>query len=502
MLVGLSAGDIVSPEQIERMAADPILFVLANPDPEIAYSLAKKARPDAIIATGRSDHPNQVNNVLGFPYIFRGALDVGSKNINEEMKVAATHALARLAREPVPEAVARAYADSGLQFGREYLIPKPLDGRLLTRVAPAVARAAMESGSARHGIDDWAFYEAELLERVGIGQKMVNGIISRARRNRMRVVLAEADDYTVLKAAQLAREQQIAEPILLGKPEVIEALIKEHGLTALNSAAIIDPAGESANVKRYAELLFKRRQRKGVTYHDAVRLTHDRNYFGALMVEHGDADAFVSGRTREYPKIIRPALHAIGTEVGVGRVAGAYIAQTRRGVFFLADTTVNLDPSAEQLADIIGLTARTVRYFDIEPTVAVVSHSNFGSTRSAEAAKCREAVSIAKHRYPDLVIDGEMQANIALDGDLLRENYPFSTLVGHRVNTLIFPNLSAGNIAYKLLAQLGGAELVGPVLMGMQKPVQVLQLGSTVREIVNMIAFAATEAQQKSGDFA
>ncbi|MFP4549358.1 MAG: NADP-dependent malic enzyme [Spirochaetales bacterium] len=499
MLIGLSAANIVSPEQIERMANDPILFVLANPDPEIDYELARKARPDAIIATGRSDHPNQVNNVLGFPYIFRGALDVSSREINEEMKIAATQALARLAREPVPEAVARAYSDSGLHFGREYLIPKPLDQRLLTRVAPAVAKAAIASGSARHAIDDWAFYEAELLERVGIGQKLINGIISRARRDRKRVVLAEADDYNVLKAAQLAMEQEIAEPILLGNPERVRPLIKKHQLSALDSAQIVNPAAEPEQIDTYAEMLYRRRQRKGVTFSDARRLAHDRNYFGALMVENADADAFVSGRTREYPKIIRPALEVIGTEESVNRVAGAYIAQTRKGVYFLADTTVNLDPTVEQLAEIIGLTARTVRYFDMEPVVAVLSHSNFGSTRSAEAAKCRDAVALAKERQPELIIDGEMQANIALDPALLKENYPFSALVGHKANTLIFPGLSAGNIAYKLLGVLGGAELVGPVLMGMRRPVQVLQLGSTVREIVNMIAFAATEAQQKSG---
>jgi len=498
MLVGLSAGNIVSPVQIDTMAPDPILFVLANPDPEIAYELARKTRPDAIIATGRSDHPNQVNNVLGFPYIFRGALDVGSRNINEEMKIAATEALARLAREPVPEAVARAYSDSGLQFGREYLIPKPLDQRLLTRVAPAVAKAAISSGSARHEIDDWAYYEAELLERVGIGQKLINGIISRARRDPKRVVLAEADDYNVLKAAQLAMEQRIAEPILLGDPDRIRPLIKKHQLGTLEAAQIVNPATEPAQIEVYTQMLYARRQRKGVTYSDARRFAHDRNYFGALMVEHGDADAFVSGRTREYPKIIRPALEVIGTEEGVNRVAGAYIAQTRKGVYFFADTTVNLDPTVEELAEIIGLTARTVRYFDMEPVVAVLSHSNFGSTRSAEAAKCRDAVSLAQRSYPELVIDGEIQANIALDPDLLKENYPFSKLVGHKANILIFPDLSAGNIAYKLLGVLGGAELVGPVLMGMRKPVQVLQLGSTVREIVNMIAFAATEAQQKS----
>ncbi len=497
ILVGLSAANIVTPDDLAVMASDPILFVLANPDPEIAYDEAKRARPDAIIATGRSNHPNQVNNVLGFPYIFRGALDVGARNINEAMKKAATEALAALAREPVPDAVARAYAEDRIEFGRDYLIPKPLDPRLLTTIAPAVARAAIESGSARYTIDDWELYETELLARVGIGQKLVSGIIHRARTSQRRVALAEADDYTILKAADLARDQRIAEPILLGPEKTIRAMIRTHGLAALEGATIIDPTAEEARCARYAQALYEKRQRRGVTLPDALRMVRDRNYFGALMVEAGDADALVSGRTREYPKIIRPALEVIGTEPGADRVAGSYIVNSPKGVFFFADTTVNLEPTAEQLARIVGLTARTARYFNIEPVVAVVSHSNFGSTRSEEADRCRRAVAIAKELYPDLIIDGELQANIAIDPVLLRELYPFSTLVGHRVNTLIFPNLSAGNIAYKLLAELGNAELIGPVLMGMRLPVQVLQLGSTVREIVNMIAFAATEAQQK-----
>ncbi len=501
MLVGLSAGNILSEEDLAVMADKPILFVLANPDPEISYERARAARPDAIIATGRSDHPNQVNNVLGFPYIFRGALDVGATQINEEMKIAATVALARLAREPVPEGVARAYSDSGLSFGPEYLIPKPLDPRLLTRIAPAVARAAMESGVARRKIEAWDYYEAELLERVGIGQKLITGVISRARRDVRRVVLAEADDYNVLKAAQVVCDQGIAKPILLGDRETITQMIVSHELDSLRGATIINPRDQDSSVQHYADLLYRKRQRRGVTRQDATRLASDRNYYGALMVETGDADAFVSGRTRQYPRIIRPALEVIGTGDSTERVAGAYIVQTHRGVFFFADTTVNLEPTASELAQIVGLTAGTVRYFNMEPIVAVVSHSNFGSTRSEEADRCRRAVELARSRYPDLIIDGEVQANIALDQDLLRELYPFSTLANHRVNTLIFPNLSAGNVAYKLLGELGGAELIGPVLMGMRKPVQVLQLGSTVREIVNMIAFAATESQQKSSIF-
>jgi malate dehydrogenase (oxaloacetate-decarboxylating)(NADP+) len=499
ILVGLSAGNIVDEDDLAVMADHPILFVLANPDPEITYDRARVARPDAIIATGRSDHPNQVNNVLGFPYIFRGALDVGATSINEDMKIAATRALAQLAREPVPEGVARAYSDSGLSFGLDYLIPKPLDPRLLTRVAPAVARAAMDSGVARYTIDDWDYYEAELLERVGIGQKLITGIISRARRDLRRIVLGEADDYNVLKAAQLVHDQGIAEPVLLGDRAVIESMIQEHNLQSLTGSRIISPRDGGETVERYAQLLYRKRQRRGVTYKDALRLTADRNYYGALMVEAGDADGFVSGRTRQYPRIIRPALEVIGMEPSVNRVAGTYVVQTHRGVYFFADTTVNLEPTAEQLAEIVGLTARTVRYFNIEPVVAVISHSNFGSTKSEESERCKRAVAISRERFPDLLIDGEVQANIALDQSLLRELYPFSILAEHRANTLIFPNLTAGNVAYKLLGEIGNAELIGPVLMGMQKPVQVLQLGSTVREIVNMIAFAATESQQKSG---
>ncbi|WP_455382098.1 NADP-dependent malic enzyme [Salinispira pacifica] len=496
VLVGLSTGGVVTADHLSRMTSDPIVFALANPDPEIDYEAALAARPDAVVATGRSDRPNQVNNVLGFPFIFRGALDVGAREINEQMKLAAARALASLAREPVPDAVTRAYAGTELGFGREYLIPKPLDPRLLTTVAPAVARAAIESGAARYRIDDWRQYEAELLSRVGIGQKLVTGIVNRAIKQRKRVVYAEADTYNILKAAQLVRDQGMAEPILLGSKNRIRRLIAEHGIEGLDECEIINPASEEALCERYGELLYRKRQRKGVTVHDARRLMTDRNYFGCAMVEAGKADALVSGMTKEYPKIIRPALQVIGPDSQVRRVAGMYIVNSARGVYFCADTTVNLEPTAEELSDIIGLTARTVRFFDVEPVVAVLSYSNFGSTRASESDRCREAVRLAKERYPGLVIDGEIQANIAIDRELLAENYPFSELVGRAVNTFIFPNLSAGNIAYKLLHEIGGAEVIGPVLMGMAKPVHVLQLGSSVREIVNMTALAVVEAQR------
>ncbi len=500
VLVGLSVAGIVRPEDLARMAPNPLIFALANPDPEIDYGVAVSARPDAIVATGRSDCPNQVNNVLGFPFIFRGALDVGAREINEQMKLAAAHALAALAREPVPDAVTRAYAGTELGFGREYLIPKPLDSRLLTTVAPAVARAAMESGAARKAIGDWRLYEAELLSRVGIGQKLVAGIVNRARKEPKRVVFAEADTYNVLKAAQIVRDQGIAEPVLLGNKDRIRALATDHQIEGLDGCEILDPAREEVMLNEYARVLYEKRQRKGVTFYDARRSMTDRNYFGCAMLVTGRVDALISGMTKEYPKIIRPALQVIGPQRGVRRVAGMYIVNSPRGVFFCADTTVNVSPSAEDLVDIIGLTARTVRYFDVEPVVAVLSYSNFGSTRAEESDRCRDAVQAAKSRYPHLTIDGEMQANIALDAELLAETYPFSELTAKRVNTLIFPNLSAGNIAYKLLHEIGGAEIIGPVLMGMARPVHILQLGSAVREIVNMTALAVVEAQRNGAE--
>ncbi len=496
VLVGLSVGGIVRPEHLARMAPNPIVFALANPDPEIDYESAVASRPDAIVATGRSDWPNQVNNVLGFPFIFRGALDVGAREINEQMKLAAAHALADLAREPVPDAVTRAYAGTELGFGRDYLIPKPLDPRLLTTVAPAVARAAMESGAARKAITDWRQYEAELLSRVGIDQKLVTGIVNRARKEPKRVVFAEADTYNVLKAAQIVRDQGVAEPVLLGNRDRISELILGHQIEGLEGCEVLDPAGEGLMLDEYAEVLYQKRQRKGVTHYDARKSMTDRNYFGCAMLALGRVDALISGMTKEYPKIIRPALQVIGPQRGVRKVAGMYIVNSSRGVYFCADTTVNMNPSVEDLVDIIGLTARTVRFFDVEPVVAMLSYSNFGSTRAEESDRCRDAVMAAKSRYPGLAIDGEIQANIALDTELLAETYPFSDLVARRVNTLIFPNLSAGNIAYKLLHEIGGAEIIGPVLMGMARPVHILQLGSSVREIVNMTALAVVEAQR------
>ncbi len=497
VFLGVSVGGVLSEKALKGMANDPIIFALANPDPEVDYDTARRLRPDAIIATGRSDFPNQINNVLCFPFLFRGALDVGAREINDSMKTAAARSLAKLAREPVPEMVHRAYSVADISFGREYLIPKPLDPRLLTALSPAVARAAVESGVARYAIEDWEHYEADLLSRVGIGQKLVVEIINQARRHPKRVVFAEADDYTVLKAAEMVAEQGIAMPVLLGRKRTIEELSRSHSIHGLESAPVIDPLDEPELRARYGNILYSKRQRKGVTEGDSRRLMRDRNYFGAAMVESGDADAMVSGRTKEYPKVILPALQLIGTAEEVRRVAGMYIVNTRKGVYFFADTTVNLDPNVEDLVDIIGLTAQTVRVFNIEPCAAVLSFSNFGTTRSPQSDKCKEAVAKARERYPGLIIDGEIQANVALDPYLLEENYPFSNLVGRKVNTLIFPNLESGNIAYKLMGELGGAELIGPVLMGMRKPVQILQLGASVREIVAIVALAVVEAQRR-----
>ncbi|MBX2965394.1 MAG: NADP-dependent malic enzyme [Cyclobacteriaceae bacterium] len=491
--VGLSVADILTPEDILSMAKDPIVFALANPNPEIAYDLAKKTRPDLVMATGRSDHPNQVNNVLGFPYIFRGALDVRAKEIDEAMKLAAVRALAALAKEPVPEIVAKAYGSDKITFGKEYLIPKPLDPRLITTISPAVAKAAMESGLAAQPITDWSAYHQELLNRIGIDQKLMTRIIDRAKQNPKRVVFAEAHHIKILKAAQQLIDQGIAQPILLGDKAEIERLIKEHKLEL--DCPIIYPRVEPKRANEFAEILHKKRQRKGLTLRDCQQLMRDRNYYAAMMVEVGEADALVSGLTKDYPKTILPSLQIIGMAEGVSRVAGMYIIMNKKGTYFFADTTVNLNPTAQELVDIISLTQRGVRFFDLEPRIAVLSYSNFGSSGGEVPEKTREAVRLAKLKHPDLVIDGDIQANVALNTEIQQETYPFSALANTGANTLIFPNLASGNIAYKLLMEIGGAEAIGPILLGMKKPVHVLQFGSSVREIVNMAAIAVVDAQ-------
>ncbi|MGB4972734.1 MAG: NADP-dependent malic enzyme [Cyclobacteriaceae bacterium] len=491
--VGLSVADILTGEDILSMANDPIVFALANPNPEIAYEVAKKIRPDLIMGTGRSDHPNQINNVLGFPYIFRGALDVRATEINEAMKLAAVHAIADLAKETVPDMVTRAYGNTKIEFGREYLIPKPLDTRLITSISPAVAKAAMDSGIAKYHIEDWGKYNDDLLKRIGIDQKLISRVITRAKKNPKRVVFTEANHHKILKAAQILKDEGIATPILLGNRKEIEDLIKEHKLE-LQGCPIISPHEETANIDQYAEELYLKRQRKGLTLKDCKKSLLDRNYYAAMMVEHGDADAVVSGLTKDYPKTILPALQVIGTAPHVKRVAGMYIIMNKKGTFFFSDCTVNVDPTTEELLEIIGLTRMGVKFFDMKPEMAMLSYSNFGSSKGVIPDKMREAAQMAKRRYPDLVIDGDIQANIALNTELQKEMYPFSRLADGGANTLIFPNLASANIAYKLLIELGGAEAIGPILLGMNKPVHILQLGSTIRDIVNMASIAVVDA--------
>ncbi|RYD83659.1 MAG: NADP-dependent malic enzyme, partial [Sphingobacteriales bacterium] len=496
VFIGLSKGNIVSPEMLLAMAENPIVFALANPDPEIDYPLAMATRKDLIMATGRSDFPNQVNNVLGFPYLFRGALDVRATGINEEMKLAAVRALAELAKKPVPDVVANTYNQPLMGFGKDYIIPKPIDPRLLTIVAPAVAKAAMDSGIAQKNIENWDAYEEELISRVGKDNKLTRSIINTAKKDPKRVVFAEADHPKILKAAQIIKDECIATPILLGNVEKIKSLIAENGLD-LDDVEIMDPNTEDEKLKEYGQILYNKRMRRGTTHFEAERLMRMRNYFGAAMVENGDADALISGLTRKYPATIKPALQVIGVDEGFNKVAGMYIMMTKKGPLFFADATVNLDPKAEDLVTITELTSRAVKQLGIEPRIALISYSNFGSTEAEGPREIAKAAKILKEKHPEMIVDGEMQANFAVNNSLLKEYFPFSELADKQVNTLIFPNLASGNIAYKLLQELGGAEAIGPVLLGMKKSVHVLQLGSSVREIVNMVALAVMDAQMK-----
>lgn len=501
VFVGLSVGNVVTPNMIKSMAKNPIVFAMANPDPEIAYDLAIASRPDVIMATGRSDHPNQVNNVLGFPYIFRGALDVRATQINEEMKLAAVHALAELAKESVPDIVNLAYNEKNLFFGPRYIIPKPLDPRLLSHVAPAVARAAMDSGVAQLPITDWEAYIEVLNKRLGLDNQLFRVIGTKARQDPRKVVFAEADNLKVLKASQVVREEGIAYPILLGNELRIRNLAAENGIE-LEDTVIIDPKSDEMHEKRhqFGELFFKKRQRKGFNQYEAKKVMRERNYFGCMMVETGEADALISGLTRNYPDTIRPALQVIGTEDNCKRVAGMYIINTKRGPLFLGDTTVNFNPTAEELAEITMLVANEVRQFNITPRIAMVSYSNFGSSPTPEAQLVSKARDIVKQKDPTLIVDGEIQAAMAFNQEILKDSYPFSELLGQEVNTLIFPNLAAGNIAYNLLQEVAGFDAIGPVLLGMKKPVHILQLGSTVRSIVNMVNIAVVDAQHKCCD--
>jgi malate dehydrogenase (oxaloacetate-decarboxylating)(NADP+) len=499
VFIGLSKGNVVNTEMVKSMAPRPIVFAMANPDPEISWDDATSVREDIIMATGRSDYPNQVNNVLGFPYIFRGALDVRATAINEAMKLAAVKALAELAKTPVPDIVLMAYNDTTISFGPTYIIPKPLDPRLITAVSPAVAQAAMESGVAKKPITNWAAYEIELNKRLGIDNQLVRALGSKARKDPKRVVFADAENVKILKAAQISFDEGIAKPILLGNLEVIQALAEENNIS-LDGMDIVNPKNSQTEEqrKKYAELFFKKRQRRGVNKYEASKLMKDRNYYGCMMVELGDADAMISGLSRNYPDTIRPAIQIIGTEEGVSKIAGMYIMLTKKGPLFLADTTVNFNPTAEELADITLLVAKEVRTFGITPRIAMLSYSNFGSSDTPEAITVRNARSIVKQRNPSLIVEGEVQGIVAFNKEIMRENYPFSELVENGdVNTLIFPNLSAGNIAYNLLQEVGGADAIGPVLLGLKKPVHVLQLGSSIRSILNMVMIAVIDAQYK-----
>ncbi len=499
VFIGLSKGNVVSKEMVQSMAENPIVFALANPTPEIAYEEAIAARPDIIMATGRSDYPNQVNNVLGFPYIFRGALDVRATTINEAMKLAAVKALAELTKKPVPDIVNVAYNEKSLQFGPTYIIPKPIDPRLLVTVAPAVAKAAMESGVAKYPIKDWDAYENELYKRLGSDDNLLRYIINKAKQAPKRVIFAEAENLKILKAAQIVNDEGIAIPILLGKKDKINALIEEHGLQ-LEHIQIIDPKCDSMEDKRYefGQKFFEKRQRKGYNLYEAKKVMRERAYFGSMMLANGEAEALISGITRKYQDMLRPALQIIGMKKEVKRVAGMYMMLTKKGPIFFADASVNFNPTEDELVDITVLAAKEVENFNIKPRIAMLSYSNFGSSDSAEAILVRNAVAKLKANHPELIVDGEMQASVAFNQELMKENYPFSALVNEPPNVFIFPNLSAGNIAYNLLQEIGGAEAIGPILLGLNKPVHVLQLGSTVRQIVNMVAISVVEAQLKS----
>ncbi len=498
VFLGLSVGNVVTPEMVKIMGKNPIVFAMANPDPEITYDAATAVRKDIIMATGRTDFPNQVNNVLGFPYIFRGALDVRATQINEAMKLAAVRALANLAKTPVPDIVNMAYNQSSMSFGPEYIIPKPLDPRLLAAVAPAVAKAAVESGVANKTIANWDAYTVELNKRLGLDNQLMRVIGNKARKDPKRLVFAEADNQKILKAASIIYDEGIAYPILLGDPIKINRIAEENNID-LTDIPIIDPRSDEMEAKRdfYGELFFQKRHRKGFNHHESLKIMKDRNHFGCMMVETGDADAMLSGLTKNYAEAIRPALQIIGTEEGVKKIAGMYLLLSKKGPLFLADTTVNFNPTAEELADITMMVAKEVRNFNLTPRIAMLSYSNFGSSDSPEAKLVAQATKILKQKNPSLIVDGEMQGSMAFNKEVLRDNYPFSELVDEEVNVLMFPNLTSGNVTYNLLKEVGGADAIGPILLGLKKPVHVLQLGSTVRSIVNMALIAVVDAQLK-----
>ena len=497
VFIGLSIGNVVSATMLLSMAKNPIVFAMANPEPEISYDLACATRSDVIMATGRSDHPNQVNNVLGFPFIFRGALDVRATKINEEMKMAAVLALADLAKQSVPEQVNIVYDEVSLSFGKEYIIPKPFDPRLIYEIPPAVAKAAIKSGVALQPIEDWDAYRESLMDRSGSGSKEIRLLHNRAKRNPKRVVFAEGDQLDVLKAAQRVHEAGIGHPIVLGRKDVILALKKELGFTA--DIPIFDPKTDEEEHRRnrYGETYWKSRQRKGITLLQARKLMRERNYFAAMMVNEGEADALITGYSRPYPTVVKPMIELIGKDVGATRIAATNLMLTKSGPIFLADTTINMNPTAKDLAKISQMTYKLAKMFGMKPNIAMLSFSNFGSSNSESSKKIQDAVSYIHRHFPQVVIDGELQADFALNPEMLAKEFPFSKLNGKKVNVLIFPNLDSANITYKLLKQLHGAESIGPIIMGFKKPAHILQLGASVDEMINMSAVAVVDAQQR-----
>lgn len=497
VFIGLSKGNVVSPEMLLSMAKDPIVFAMANPEPEINYDLAVATREDIIMATGRSDHPNQVNNVLGFPFIFRGALDVRATKINEEMKMAAVLALADLAKKSVPEQVNIVYDEVSLSFGKEYIIPKPFDPRLIYEIPPAIAKAAMDSGVAQESIEDWDKYRESLMDRSGTGSKEIRLLHNRAKRDPRTIIFAEADHLDVLKAAQRVHEEKIGKPILLGRKEVILELKEELGFTA--DVPIIDPKTdeEAERRDRFGQIYWKSRQRKGITLFQAQKLMRERNYFAAMMVNEGEADSLITGYSRPYRTVVKPMMELIGKDRGVTRIAATNLMLTKQGPMFLADTTININPTAKDLAKISQMTYQLAKMFGMKPNIAMLSFSNFGSTKSESSKKISEAVSYIHRNFPQVNIDGELQADFALNPEMLAKEFPFSKLNGQKVNILIFPNLESANITYKLLKQVDEAESIGPIILGFRKPAHVLQLGASVDEMVNMAAVAIVDAQQR-----
>ncbi|WP_139958922.1 NADP-dependent malic enzyme [Flavicella sediminum] len=498
VFIGLSVANVVTPAMLLTMANDPIVFAMANPSPEIEYNLAINTRKDIIMATGRSDHPNQVNNVLGFPFIFRGALDVRATGINEEMKMAAVLALADLAKKTVPEQVNIAYGTSNLTFGRNYIIPKPFDPRLIYEIPPAIAKAAMDTGIAKYPILDWDKYKGELMERLGTGSKVVRMLHDRAKSDPKRVVFNEADQLNVVKAAQIVSDEGIAIPILLGNAEMIAVHKKEIGFDT--EVQIIDPKVDSERARRYAyaDTYWKANQRKGVTLLEARKMMRERNYFASMMVNEGDADAMITGYSRNYASTIKPLFETIGMQEGVSRIAATNLMLTKRGPMFLADTTINIDPTPRQLAKITQMTSSVAKMFGIDPVVAMLSFSNFGASKSEKATKVQEAVELIHKSYPKITVDGPIQVDFALNAEMIQDKFPFSALAGKKPNVLIFPNLDSANITYKMLKELNGTESIGPIVLGLKKPAHILQLGASVDEMVNMAAVAVIDAQNKS----